>query len=106
MPALQHMQVVAVLAPKGTTLTVPDPDEGIDATGSRRYRCGNGQEGGSVQTRFLVCPLVPLGCLQAAPACAQGMALTAIPAPRPFERFAGSSSTASVSRLRCGRSRM
>ncbi|PRW33298.1 E2F family transcription factor [Chlorella sorokiniana] len=31
-------QVVAVLAPKGTTLTVPDPDEGIDATGSRRYR--------------------------------------------------------------------
>ncbi|KAI7841168.1 hypothetical protein COHA_005134 [Chlorella ohadii] len=31
-------QVVAVLAPKGTTLTVPDPDDGIDATGSRRYR--------------------------------------------------------------------
>lgn len=40
LPALQPAQVVAVLAPKGTTLTVPDPDDGIDATGSRRYRCG------------------------------------------------------------------
>ena len=95
-----------MLAPKGTTLTVPDPDEGIDATGSRRYRCGSEQEVVSVHTRFLICPFVPLGCLQAAPACAQGMALTAVPAPRPSEHFAESSSTASVSRLRCGRFRM
>lgn len=30
--------VFAVTAPHGTTLVVPDPDEGIEQTGQRRYR--------------------------------------------------------------------
>lgn len=32
-------QVVAVLAPHGTTLEVPEPDQGLAAGGARRYRC-------------------------------------------------------------------
>ena len=31
-------QVVAVLAPHGTTLEVPEPDQGLAAGGARRYR--------------------------------------------------------------------
>lgn len=31
--------VFAVTAPHGTTLVVPDPDEGIEHNGLRRYRC-------------------------------------------------------------------
>jgi hypothetical protein len=31
-------QVVAVLAPQGTTLEVPEPDQGLEQ-GARRYRC-------------------------------------------------------------------
>ncbi len=31
--------VFAVTAPYGTTLVVPDPDEGIEQGGERRYRC-------------------------------------------------------------------
>ena len=31
--------VFAVTAPHGTTLVVPDPDEGVENGGSRRYRC-------------------------------------------------------------------
>jgi hypothetical protein len=30
--------VFAVTAPHGTTLVVPDPDEGVEQGGSRRYR--------------------------------------------------------------------
>ena len=33
-------QVVAVLAPQGTTLEVPEPEEGVPP-GQRRYRCGD-----------------------------------------------------------------
>lgn len=33
--------VFAVTAPYGTTLVVPDPDEGVEQGGERRYRCLN-----------------------------------------------------------------
>ncbi|KAL9656477.1 hypothetical protein ABK040_005241 [Willaertia magna] len=36
-PSLKNRTVIAIKAPSGTTLTVPDPDEGME-TGKRRYQ--------------------------------------------------------------------
>jgi transcription factor E2F3 len=65
LPCFANDTIFAVRAPQGTTLEVPDPEDGLDARGQRRYRCAGSR------CRRCGAGVALLWCWNGAGACAE-----------------------------------